>query len=534
MLKALIKKEFSQLLSVYTYDRKKGKMRSPGVTIALLLLIGFAFLSVSLMFYSMCEVLLSALAPIGRVPLYFALSALTTVAVGTFGSVFMTYAMLYKAKDNELLLAMPIPPSALLLARMIAVVISCFFICAIVWLPGVVAYARMIGIGFPSFLYMMLDLLVLTALVTVLTCLLGWIVALISRHLRSKTLVTVLLSVIFVVVYYVLYFRMADILRSVVDHIDSISASMNGWGLPLIYFGRGAAGETIPFVICLIAVFVFFAAAYLVLSKTMLKIITAPDSVKRSSKTERAEKLSSIPAALLRREFKRFVSSPVVLLNTGFGILMMAAGIFFALFKADFLRDRIQELIVPKGLAPLLPVAAVILVSFIASMDCMTASSVSLEGKRIWILQSMPVDAKLVLNAKTKAQVLLNAVPAVLTEAAVAPVIRSNIWETALMCAATALYVWFLSEFGLMMNLKRPNLEWENEAIPVKQSMSVMFTMIGGWGMVLLMGALGMLLLNKVPAFVTLIAICAAELALALLIRRWLVKKGANEFAHLY
>ena len=47
--------------------------------------------------------------------LYFAVMGLMAIAVGIIGSVFSTYSTLYLAKDNDMLLAMPIKPRTYLL-----------------------------------------------------------------------------------------------------------------------------------------------------------------------------------------------------------------------------------------------------------------------------------------------------------------------------------------------------------------------------------------------------------------------------------
>ena len=54
-------------------------------------------------------------------------------------------------------------------------------------------------------------------------------------------------------------------------------------------------------------------------------------------------------------------------------------------------------------------------------------------------------------------------------------------------------YIVFHSMFGLILNLKKPVLEWVNEQVPVKQSMSVMIALFGGYLIALLM--LGLFLL---------------------------------------
>ena len=53
--------------------------------------------------------------------LYFALMGLLAVLLGAFGSVFNTYSGLYLAKDNDLLLSMPIPVNTLMASRLLSV-----------------------------------------------------------------------------------------------------------------------------------------------------------------------------------------------------------------------------------------------------------------------------------------------------------------------------------------------------------------------------------------------------------------------------
>ena len=95
--------------------RKKNRARSKAATIGyivffVLIMLGllggmFTFLSMSL-----CAPLAGA----GMDWMYFALMSLLAIFLGAFGSVFNTYSGLYLAKDNDLLLSMPIPVSVIM------------------------------------------------------------------------------------------------------------------------------------------------------------------------------------------------------------------------------------------------------------------------------------------------------------------------------------------------------------------------------------------------------------------------------------
>lgn len=122
MLKILLKKQLTEIFRGYFYDAKKNKARSRAATAAYLVF--FVVLMVGVlggMFALLSAALCSALASAGMDWLYFALMGLLAILLGTFGSVFNTYSGLYLAKDNDQLLSLPIPVSAIMAARLLSV-----------------------------------------------------------------------------------------------------------------------------------------------------------------------------------------------------------------------------------------------------------------------------------------------------------------------------------------------------------------------------------------------------------------------------
>ena len=111
MIAALFKKQMMEVFSWIFKDRKNGKLRTEkgiaGYCLMYLVLFGF----LGYMFYEMAAAICGPLLLADMGWLYWCLMGLLAIFLGVFGSVFNTYASLYLAKDNDLLLAMPIPPS---------------------------------------------------------------------------------------------------------------------------------------------------------------------------------------------------------------------------------------------------------------------------------------------------------------------------------------------------------------------------------------------------------------------------------------
>ena len=92
------------------------------------------------MFTMLALALCGPLAAVGMDWLYFALMGLLAVLLGAFGSVFNTYSGLYLAKDNDLLLSMPIPVDTLMASRLLSVYLMGFMYSAVVIVPTVIVY----------------------------------------------------------------------------------------------------------------------------------------------------------------------------------------------------------------------------------------------------------------------------------------------------------------------------------------------------------------------------------------------------------
>ena len=120
MLKILIKARILDLLDQFSGKSKKKKAASVGKIALLLgggllllaLLAGFFGLILSPMYPSMAEA--------GLKWLFFAIGGIMTLLISFMFTMFYAQGAIYEARDNELLLSMPISPSAILMSRLMS------------------------------------------------------------------------------------------------------------------------------------------------------------------------------------------------------------------------------------------------------------------------------------------------------------------------------------------------------------------------------------------------------------------------------
>ena len=168
------------------------------------------------------------------------------------------------------------------------------------------------------------------------------------------------------------------------------------------------------------------------------------------------------------------------------------------------------------------------------SMDIMTAPSISLEGKSLWIAQSLPVTPWQVLRAKLDMQLILNGIPVMFCMICMAVVCPFKIGQFVMMILQVLSFMFVMAVFGLFMGVIKPVLTWTNELTPIKQSASVMITMFGGFGYTALLFIGYMVLPGYTLGYMLYIGIfIVANVVLGLTLYIWLKTKGCDRFAEL-
>lgn len=528
MLKALFKKQMMEMNAWLLQDKKTGKARSKGGVIGLAILYLLVFAMLFGMFFAMSMGLCQPLAEAGLAWLYFALMGAMAVVLGVFGSVFSTFSSLYQAKDNQLLLSLPVPPRYILVVRLFGVWLWGLFYEAMVYIPALIVYGLVGRATALSVIFGILLLFLLSFFVLTLSCALGWVVAKIHARMKHKSILTVLVSLLFLAAYYLLYTQAFVLLQELLDHADEIGQSMARFYNPLYLLGQSAVGDPLATLTVTAVIAALFALTWWILSRSFIRMATEPEKAARSTYREKAAQVRSIRMALLGRERKRYTSSATYMLNASLGSLFLVILGVVALIKGADLRELFGSLF--EGADALLPVLSAAVVCLMASTVVISAPSVSLEGKTLWLIQSLPVPAWQVLKAKLHLHLLLSGVPMLFCVLCVGIGLRLSLLETVLVLLPSLLFVLCSACAGLVLNLLFPNLVWNNEMVPVKQGISVMLTLFGGWLAVALLAGLFAALHTLVSPLWFLLLASAVLAAVSAGLLLWLKRRGSAIF----
>ncbi|MBR2295777.1 MAG: hypothetical protein IKA43_00040 [Clostridia bacterium] len=531
MFKILLRSRFDAFWASFSgADNKNKKKRSPVVTGLLIAL--FAFLAIYLMFAfgMMCFGMDLLARETGDMWVSQTLSSMIASLLCVVGSVFTAKTQIFESKDNELLLAMPIEPKYIFLSRMTMLLIVNYALEALVMLPAIGVHAVVVGYGFVEALFTILVFLLLPFFTLTISTLVAWVISIISSKLRNKTFINVLFTVLFLVIYFIACGAFGGFVGSGAEGTVDLTGLKNTF----VFYWMGSAmgeGNALGMLFFTLCTIIPASITFYLLNRSFVKIITTVRGAKKIAYKEKSEKTSSPFMALFKKELRRFFTSSAYILNAGMGNIMT---VIIAVMVAFVAPDILVELESEPIIAQIVPTACAIMIAFMASMNLVSAPSISLEDKNLWILQCSPISSKAVLMAKLLTHITVCAPLTIISVVIVSIAIKMSVLNAIFAIIMSISVVAFTGYLGLTLGLKFPKFNWQNETVAVKQGFAVFGTMFGSmiWTMIFFFVGMVLAILGVELWIIELIITLANALVCALL-HLYLVKGGAKRFASL-
>lgn len=415
---------------------------------------------------------------------YFSLAGIISFALSFVGSVFATQTQIYDARDNELLLSMPVPVKYILASRMVALLAMNLMYESLVMLPAIVVWGILgnftLGTAIGSIaLFVTVPLLSMT-----LSCIVGWLIALLTSKIKRKNLVTTVLSLLAFVAYFVVYNFALNYVEVLLTNGEEIAEAIKNGFYPAYALGMAGGGDYLMMLATLAVAVVAFSVVYAILDKTFIKISTAKAGSVRIKYKAKKLKESKASVALLKNEFARFISTPLYILNASMGVIF---SVIVAGFVAISGGELVSSLLSIEGFPiEIVEVLVITIALYLVSFNVISAPSISLEAKTLWLLRSLPIDPSKILLAKAWNHFLVAEVGVLTVGASVAIFLPISVIAKLLVLMIPTIFNAFCALFGVFVNLLLPKFNWINETVAIKQGMSTMVCMFVPIGIVLI------------------------------------------------
>lgn len=532
MLKTLLKVQFASYGKLL---RGKSKAKTTGKVLLYSLLLLYAFGAFVFTYYQLFKSFAPVLYYMGHGWLYFVYTGIMAFALMCIFSVFASKTTLYEAKDNDLLLSMPIKPRTILLSRMVSLEAINLVFGLLVMIPAGMAWYGQLPFTAMSLISFVVTGLLMSLLALALSSMFAWLLAAASSKMRKKVLFETVLSVVFLAAYFIFFAQLNGILENLINNADSIADKMDSVIL-LRWIGDACADGTVSSLLlaslCEVLPFVIVCA---ILSVTFIRTATAKRGAAKVKYVDRGQKVSSPAAALRKKEWSLFFSNSTYIINSALGALfIVAAGVALLIYREDvsYFSDAFAAEF-PSAQQYVLP-GCMLIVGLLASVSVPSVAAVSMEGRSIWLVQTMPVKPQAVLRAKLGVSIWLYMPPVLLCVVALLLTVKAEPVLTVLSAAFPVLLTTLICVLGLAINIRHPNLTWENPAQTVKRDPAVIIAMLIDFGMIAAFGVGGWQLIEAgVSALNIMIIYDAAILVAAAALLRYIYGAGARRFATL-
>lgn len=447
--------------------------------------------------------------------------------------------LLFNCKDDDLLLSLPLKKSTVLFVRIFKFYVFELLYNSVFLLPAMVAYIRYVNVDWTYYLVSIIMLLLLPIIPIIVSCVIGGIISASSSKFKFKKMAQTIITTIILLAVMYASFNLQSLIGKLAENATSINDTITK-----LYYPAGAYVKLITdfnitdlllFIVINIAL---FATAIVVLGKVYFKINSSVKVVKASTNNSNYKiKTNSPMKCLIKKEINRFINSPVFIINAGFGLVLFVFGCILACIKFDGLVTSFAEQgieITTEQIKTFIPVIAFGFICFASLMSSITSSMISLEGKSFNILKSLPVKPFTIIFAKVLTAVIIM-IPFILIGDLVLFIkFNFNIIEIIMLLITSFVLPLFAETLGIIVNLKYPKMDAENDTEVVKQSMSSMVAVFAGMGLTALtIFTLYKCIQSNLPEDLVILGGLGIYTLLLICLLIYLNKKGSRDFENI-
>lgn len=473
----LMKVDLRETLDFRKYKNDKVKGTS---FITLLLLFGLLFLGISCLYN---YIIVMSLKESGKYEIGMVLVGALASVVCLSTSVFRVKSI-FTGKDYEMLKTMPIKKRDIIAAKLFNLYLIETVYASIFILPC----ALFTAIYSKNYLYLPFGLvysLLIVGLPIILSALLSAIISIVFDRFKLKNVITIILYLAFFVCIFMISFMLQT------DETEELVAMFDNTGKVLSYINPTIYLFKLTFTSNYLYILVFIGASLLSLMLGILfiallfdKVYDAINAIRSNVRYVRKDVATRGQfKSLLILEAKRLFSSKMYLINCLSSVVM--AIILAVMLGFGSLDNLVSVIDVKKyGYAfSLLPI-------FCLGVCTASAASISIEGKNLWLVKTLPINYHKWLNAKLLLSLLISLIGSLISSIIIIMILKPNVISIISLIVIPTSFAIMATVFGLFVNLHYNRFNWNNEREVVKNSASVSIALFADWGFTILIAGL--------------------------------------------
>lgn len=392
---------------------------------------------------------------------YASLLSLTSIVLITL-LLFTLNALLFEGNDYEMLQSLPVSLRDIIASKLLIVYTFAFCFTCGMMLPGMVVHVLTTH-AYLQFLFGILSLVFVPVIPIGIAIIFGVGILYVASFAKHTIVLKVLLSVLLFIGLMVGSFL-----------LQSVGGLSTTIGLQMI--------QIYPLSLMFLKSKLLYACISTIASGLTFYILTWKYEVLHKLSTKRRViyhnaifNQRSALHALYQKEMKRFFSSYLAVINQGFGVIMLVIGSVLLVFvPPTVLFSMLKVSQIPVNVVDYIPLVIAGMLAFTFP----SASSLSLEGKNLWIIQTAPVKMLGIIFSKISVTLSLHLIGYVCAIIAVFLRFPISVEQMIAVLLIPLAYSIFTAILGFSLDYRFANYSWDNEVVPIKQSLQVGLTML--------------------------------------------------------
>lgn len=489
-LVSLLKASMSQDMDLFKIKQNRYAQNKLILPIVLALIVMY---SVGQYAYIMAQ----SLHEINQTEVILTLFIIVTTLITFIEGIYKSQSILFEAKDNDLLLSLPIKKSEVLLSRIIKLIAFQFLFNALFLIPAYAVYIYFESPGVIFYLISIIMLVLLPIIPTIFGAIIGYFIKGISSRFKSKKIVQIIMTFIIFILIFLLAFRMKDMMKYLTQNATSVNDIVTSIYYPAKLYINLIQNFNGFDLLILLAINVILIILFIYIASISYFKMISKASEKSSSSVSRKVNIDNDKVfrkrnqldSLVKKEIGNFFSIPVYIINTMFGVvLLLVASIAISINFNEVMKivtngeigqDSINSML---GMMPKIFFGLII---FSACLSSSTSSMISIEGKAFNITKSLPISNNKILLSKILASDFMTIPIILLSDIIFYIAFKIGVVDVILITLLSIILPTLVAIIGLIVNLKFPKMNADSYAETVKQSTSSMVAVFIGFIMLM-------------------------------------------------
>ena len=537
--KVIFKNSFQNMETAKEVNNKKSK--------SMIILYIFAFLYLAGIVGVFSNSLISELLKIHQEKMFLGVILLGIAGFVLIQTIFSAINLLYYSKDNEYILPLPLKPSQIVIAKTNVLLVTEYFIVAILGLIPLSIYGILTHANILYYIEMVIVLLVFPIIPILISNLLVLIVMSFAKFTKNRNRFQLIATILILVIVFVASFAMGntdsspeELVQMVMKANGMVELVKNAFptlGMAIESLTNVNIGiQLLNIMLLIVTTAIIYALYVLVGQKLYLKgavgNLYSGKKNKKKIDEKKAFKNSTIYKTYVGKEFKILLRNPIffmqcVLPAILFPILIIGMTILGINEESNGQTIDFANMFTNKT-SIYIGIGILCVIQFFLMFIYISVTAISRDGQNASFMKYIPVKYMKQIDYKVMPNIIMTSIMSIITVIIAGILIKVDILYLLLILITSIIMGVFQSYVLIIVDLKKPKLEWNSEYAVVKQNMNLIWSVVISLISITLLIILGVFLGNIFSSFI-LTGIIALVYLLVTMITRNYINNNINK-----